>query len=301
MQPFDYYKPESFEEAFEILTMPGKTVYPFAGATDLIPGVRDGVFTPDAVVDIKGLPGMQDLELRQVTSHTEGTPTGEYLFIGAATTMADIAASELVRTHCEVLAKAAYAMGNEQVRHRATLGGNICTASPAADSAPPLYVMEALTLIRGPEGERSVPVNQVFTGPKRNCLTSGEIITGVLIPLLPQDTIGYHEKLARRKAGDLAIVNVAALAIPNNGATTWRIALGAVGPTPVRSYESEAILAQGFDDAAVDRAAAAAYGCAHPITDVRSGRAYRQAMIVNLTQRAIRSIRDRLSERLSKE
>jgi CO/xanthine dehydrogenase FAD-binding subunit len=294
MQPFDYVKPATFVEAFDYLTLPNKITRVLAGATDLIPAMRDGALLPDLLVDIKGLPGLTDIRIAESELRSACAP-GNCLYIGAAVKMADIAASDLVRTHCEALARAAHLMGNEQIRHRATLGGNLCTASPAADSAPPLYVLEAVALVRGPGGDRSVPIDKLFTGPKQTCLKPGEIVAGVLVPIPPSGTLSYHEKLARRKAGDLAIVNIAALAIPKNGAYTWRIALGAVGPMPVRSFESETILAEGLDDEAVDRAAAAAYGCARPIADIRSGLDYRQAMIVNLSRHAIRSLRDRLA------
>lgn len=294
MQPFDYVRPATFHEAFDHLTLPNKLTRVLAGATDLIPAMRDGALLPDVLVDIKGLPGLTDIRIAELELGSACAP-GNCLYIGAAATMAGIAASGLVRTHCEALARAAHLMGNEQIRHRATLGGNLCTASPAADSAPPLYVLEAVALVRGPDGDRSVPIDKLFTGPKQTCLKPGEIVAGVLVPIPSPGTLSYHEKLARRKAGDLAIVNIAALAIPTNGAYTWRIALGAVGPMPVRSHESETILAEGLDDEAVDRAAAAAYGCARPIADIRSGLDYRQAMIVNLTRHAIRSLRDRLA------
>lgn len=293
MQPFDYYRPETFEEAFKLLTLPDKTVYAYAGATDMIPAIRDGVIQPDAVLDVKALPDLTRIRIEQAEPCC-GCAPGRCLTIGAAAKMADIAASDLVRQHAALMARAAYAMGNEQVRHRATLGGNICTASPAADSAPALYVLEAFARVKGPQGDRSIPIDQVFVGPKRNGLRRDEILVGVIIPILPEGTLSHHEKLARRKTGDLAIVNLAALAMPKNGDWTWRIALGAVGPTPRRAYESEKILAESLSDEAVDRAAAAAYGCASPIADIRSGLEYRQAMIVNLTRRAIVAIRDRL-------
>jgi CO/xanthine dehydrogenase FAD-binding subunit len=294
MQPFDYCKPATFDEVFDLLTQQGKITRILAGATDLIPAMRDGVLLPDMLVDVKGLPGISDIRIEETDPCCGCTP-GACLYIGAAATMADIAASDLVRTHCAALAKAAHLMGNEQIRHRATLGGNIGTASPAADSAPPLYVLEAVALIRGPQGDRSLPIDRVFAGPRQTCLKPGEIIAGVMVPIPPPGTVCDHVRLARRKAGDLAIVSVAALAIPEDGAYLWRIALGAVGPVPVRSYESEAILAESLDDEAVDRAAAAAYGCATPIADIRSGIDYREAMIVNLTRHTVRSLRDRLN------
>ncbi|MCD6287306.1 MAG: xanthine dehydrogenase family protein subunit M [Anaerolineae bacterium] len=290
MQPFDYYRPESFEEAFELLSQPRKTAVAIAGGTDVIPQTRDGIRRPDLVVDIKGLPGMRDLAMTSMAPCCGAGPD-ECLYVGAAVRINEIARSSIVQDHWPILADAAASIGNEQIRNRATIGGNICTASPAADSAPALYVLDASVLIKGPRGEdRCLPIAQFFTGPKRNALKHAEIVAGLLIPGSPAGTLSFHEKLSRRKAGDLSIVSVAVMAFPSANSTTWRLALGAVGPTPVRAPEAEAILARGYDAEAVDLAAASAYGCCSPIGDIRSSLDYRQAMVVNLARKAIRAV-----------
>ncbi len=308
MQPFDYYRPKTFEEASELLTQPDRTALAIAGGTDVIPqtrdrdrvGARDQVGGRnrqlDLVVDIKGLPGMRDLVLRRIVSCC-GTGPDECLYVGAAVRMNEIARSSIVQDHWPILADAAASIGNEQIRNRATIGGNICTASPAADSAPALYVLDASVLIKGPRGEdRCLPVAQFFTGPKKNALKRGEIVAGLLIPKPPAGARSYHEKLSRRRAGDLSIVSVAALAFRSAECTTWRLALGAVGPTPVRAPAAEAILARGYDAEAIDLAAATAFGCCCPIADIRSGLEYRQAMVVNLTRKAIRAVAAQLPQ-----
>ncbi|MBN2005622.1 MAG: xanthine dehydrogenase family protein subunit M [Anaerolineae bacterium] len=293
MQPFDYYKPKNFDEAFALLTQPDRKVYPLAGATDLIPHTRDGVWAPDAVVDIKALPGLRDLTVEGLEPCC-GCAPGECLYVGAALRMNEIARSELVRSHWELLAQAAAAMGNEQVRNRATLGGNLGTASPAADSAPALLALEASVLVKGPQGDRSIPAEKFFVGPKRNALKKGEIIAGVLLPRPPEGSVAVFEKLSRRKAGDLSIVSVAVLASPLLGGegsgVRWRVALGAVAPTPIRSPQAEAILNESYDDAHIDEAAASAYGCCCPIDDVRASAEYRRAMVVNIARRAIQNV-----------
>jgi len=285
MRPFDYYRPEVFEEAFRWLLLPDKKVLPLAGATDLIPMVRDGLWQPDVVVDIKGLPGMGDI-----------VATDEGLRVGAAVRMTELVHHPLVNsTPWNLLAQAAAAMGNEQIRNRATLGGNLCTASPAADSAPALLTLEALALIRGPEGERRVPIASFFVGPRKTVLQKGELLVGVLIPALPEGTAGTYVKLSRRRAGDLAIVGVAALASPRNGGYEWRLALGAVAPTPIRAPKAEAALNAGHDAAAIERAMHCAFDACCPIDDVRASAAYRQAMVGRITQRAIEGVLERLS------
>jgi CO/xanthine dehydrogenase FAD-binding subunit len=289
MQPFDYYKPQDFDEAFKLLTLPDKVVYPLAGATDLSPHTRDGAWKPDAVVDIKGLPGLRDLTVEGLEPCC-GCAPGECLYVGAAVRMNEIARSELVCSHWDVLAQAAAAMGNEQVRNRATIGGNLGTASPAADSAPALFILDASLLIKGPGGDRSIPVERFFIGPKRNTLKKGELIVGVFIPKPPAGSVGVYEKLSRRKAGDLSIVSVAVMAYPHDGSYRWSVALGAVAPTPIHAPQAEAILNKGYDAAHIDEAAAAAYGCCCPIDDVRASAEYRQMMVVNITRRAIQHV-----------
>ncbi len=289
MQPFEYYKPKDFDEAFRLLTLPDKAMYPLAGATDLIPHTRDGVWKPDGVVDVKGLPGLRDLTVEGLEPCC-GCAPGECLYVGAAMRMNEIARSALVRSHWDMLAQAAAAMGNEQVRNRATVGGNLGTASPAADSAPALLVLETSVLVKGPEGDRSIPVEKFFAGPKRTTLKKGELIVRILIPKPPAGSAGVFEKLSRRKAGDLAVVSVAVMAYPHDGGYRWRVALGAVSPTPIRSPQAEAVLNEGYDAAHIDEAAAAAYGCSSPISDVRSSAEYRQMMVINVARRAIRAV-----------
>ena len=295
MDKFDYFKPDSFEKAFEYLTLPGKKVRALAGGTDLIPHTRDGVWHPDAVVDIKALPGLRSIEVKHIDPCCSSIQ-GECLSIGAAVRMGEIMHSDTVRTHWSLLQQAAAAMGNVQVRNRATIGGNICTASPAADMAPSLLVLDAKVLIRGPNGDRCLGIENFFVKPKVNALKTGEIVVGLLIPKPQTESVGKFEKLSRRKAGDLSIVSVAGIAEPQETGYRWRLALGAVAPTPIRAFNSETILNQSMEDKAIDRAAASAYGCCSPISDIRSSMEYRQVMVINITRRVIRSIRAQIAE-----
>ncbi|MDF1516184.1 MAG: xanthine dehydrogenase family protein subunit M [Anaerolineae bacterium] len=289
MRQFDYFKPDSYEKAFALLKTPGKKVMVIAGGTDVIPHTRDGAWQPDAVVDIKYLPGMRSIEIVQIDPSCGCIP-GECLFVGAAVRMNEIKQAELLIPHWLLLQQAAGAMGNEQVRNRATIGGNICTASPAADIAPALLTMDAKVLIRSAAGDRCLDIQRFFVSPKVNALQSGEIVVGLLIPKPAVAAYGHFEKLSRRKAGDLSIVSTAVLALRTDTGIQWRLALGAVAPTPIRAYESERILNQSVDVQAIDQAAASAYGCCCPISDIRSSIEYRQAMVVNITRRAIQAV-----------
>lgn len=279
MQPLDYYRPKDFAEAFQYLNLPGKTVYPVAGATDLIPSYRDGVWKMDAVVDVKGLEGMRDIK---------ETPDG--LFIGAAVKMNELALSPLVKSHCDILAQGAAVVGSDQVRNRATIAGNLVTASPCADTPPTLSALDAIIVIRSADGERRVSATGFATFVRKTVLKPGELIVGVIIPQLPAGSIGIYEKLSRRRGCDLSLVSVAALAVPSGKGYNWRIALGAVAPTSIRVPSAEAILAEGHDEAHVEKAAQAAAETARPISDVRASEQYRKAMVANITKRAIRNV-----------
>lgn len=279
MQPFDYYRPKDIQEAFQLLALPDKIVYPFGGGTDFIPMVRDGLWKADVVVDIKGIEGIRDIR-----------ETGEGLFIGAAVTMSEVAKSQLVKSHAPLLAQGAAVVGNEQVRNRATIGGNLCTASPCADTPPPLCALDALVILKSKDGERRVPVKEFFTFVRKTVIQKGELVYGVIVPKHPVGTVGVYEKLSRRKGCDLSLVSVAALAKPENGKYSWRIALGAVAPTVIRATEAEAFLAEGHSPELIQKAAVAAAMQSKPISDVRASEAYRKSMVRNITKRAIEKV-----------
>ena len=277
MQPFDYYKPKDFEEAFHLMNMPGKTVYPYAGGTDFIPMSRDGFWKCDAVVDVKALPGLREIK---------ETPDG--LFVGAAIRMNEIANSDLVKSHWDVLAQGAGSVGSEQIRNRATLGGNLCTASPCADTPPVLYVLNATVIIRNAQGERKVAIADFFKWVRQTAVQNGDIVVGVVIPRPAAGAFGSYVKLSRRKGSDLSLVSVAALTFPNGKAANWRLALGAVAPTPIRTPAAEAILEESSDEAHIELAAKSAADTSKPISDVRASETYRKLMVANMTKRAVR-------------
>ena len=283
MREFDYYQPKDFAEAFELLMLPDKVVMPLAGATDIIPMARDEHIKPHVVVDIKALPGLCEIK-----------ETEEGLLIGAAVRMSELANSALVQEHAAVLAEGAATVGHVQVRNRATLGGNMCTASPAGDTFPALLVLEAEVLVRGAAGERSIPVLEFFKGPRRTALQKGELVVGVMIPKLA-GAQGHYAKLSRRKTADLAVVGVAALAVPVAESYEWRVALGAVAPTAIRVPAAEKILAAGYDEAAIEAAAAEAHAACAPIDDIRSSAEYRREMVMNITKRVIGQVIDKLA------
>lgn len=294
MQPFDYIIPKDHAEASALLA--GGAVRPFMGGTDFLIRARGGFIKPGRVVDLKALPGM-----REIRPGNDG-----WLVIGAACTMNQVAAHPQVQAGYDLLAQACNAVASYQLRNRATVGGNCCNASPAADTAPALYCLDAIAETYGPDGARRIPIAQFFTGPGRTALQGGEFLTAIHLPPAPPNARGAFNKLGRTKVGDISMVSVAVwvdceLQIANcksNDAIrntqyvirNVRIALGAVGPTPFRAPEAEAALAEDASPAGVKRAAQLAAAAARPIDDIRASAAYRRAMVEVLTRRGIEAI-----------
>ena len=281
---FDYVKPASLLEASRLLAERAGEAQPFMGGTDLFVRIRDGFIRPSIVVDVKHLPGMRGIVYDE----------GAGLTIGAATTMNEVARHPAVQAHYPLLAEAAKSVATYQLRNRATLGGNLCNGSPAADTAPAALVLEGRFVLYGPGGEREVPASEFFLGPRETAMQAGELMTAVRFPPPRAGGAGKYLKLGRSKAGDLSIVGVAVLCFPNGTATSghcFRIALASVAPVPLRVLEAEEVLAAhppGEETFAL--AAEKAMETATPIDDVRASAAYRKAMVRALTLRGLRDV-----------
>jgi carbon-monoxide dehydrogenase medium subunit len=259
------------------------------GGTDLFPGLRDGVYRPKVVVDVKGLPGMSEIRFDQQAGLT----------VGAAVTMNALAGHPDVQTHYPLLAEAAETVASYQIRNRATLGGNLCNASPCADTSPAALVLEADLELYGPGGRRTVPAGRFFVGPGQTVLRPGELMTAIRFPLLPANAVGRYLKLGRCRSGDLALVGVAILGFPDGTPSGYkaRIGLGSVAPTPLRAGEAEEILAAMPPGADVFiLAAERAMELASPISDVRGGASYQKAMVRTLTLRGLRGVWTQMKE-----
>lgn len=294
MQPFDYLIPKDHAEASTLLAADNGVTRPFQGGTDFLIRARGGFVKPARVVDLKRLPGMQEIHL---------SPDG-WLVIGAACTMNQVAAHPLVRAHYDLLAQACNSVASYQLRNRATIGGNCCNASPAADTAPALYCLDAVAETYGPAGARRIPIASFFVGPGRTALQPGEFLTSLHLPPTPTGALGVYNKLGRTKVGDISMVSVAVYYSTAGGRPTtveggrpsavggphWAIALGAVGPTPLRAPEAEAALIADASPEGVRRAAALAAAAGRPIDDIRASAAYRRAMVEVLTRRGIEAI-----------
>ena len=274
MRKFEYLKPDSIKETISILSQYGGKAKILNGGTDLIVEIRDKIIQPEYVVDIKAIP-----QLNKITySEQDG------LHIGATVTLNEISNSKVVQRNYPILAEACKTVGSYQVRNRATLVGNISNASPAADTAPPLLVLEAKVDIIGPTGEKIVPINEFFTGVKKNILKKGEIVTWVIVPSLRDEWTGVYRKQGRRKDVDLATVGVAVVCIRDE----IRIALGAVAPTPIRAFKTEELLkGKTIDESLLEKAGISVLTEVSPISDVRSSQEYREEIIKVLVRRAI--------------
>lgn len=270
MLSYDYVRCGDLQEAFKLLES-GDNIYPLAGGTDLIVGMRGGKFAPKTILDLKGIE-----ELKVLKEDDQG------ITIGAAVTLNEISQFAPVAKNIPVLAEGCHSVGSYMIRNRATIAGNICNASPAADTSAPLYCLDAVVNIVGSTGKRSVPVNEFFTGPGRNALAKGELVHSVTIRKPYPDGKGVYFKASRTGSVDLATVGVA---VQNWGGTV-KIAVGAVAPTPVRAYSVEkAVNEAGEKDWA--KAAALVHGDISPITDLRGSREYRYHIVEVLVRRGL--------------
>ena len=279
MSDFDYFAPRRLGEAVSLLRRYGKKAALLAGGTDLMLRVERRAVTPGVVVDLKQIP-----DLRGLKSSRDG------LRIGSLTLMEEICSAPSVRKRYALLAAAAGFVGSIQTRNRATLGGNLCNASPAADTPPALIALAATVKIAGGKRAREVPIEDFFLGPGKTCLHAGELVKEIFIPSPARRSAGSFQR-STRTAMDIALVNCAVfLCLEPRGEIIRdvRIALGAVAPTPLRVQSAEESLrGRKGDVEEIAKAVERADASASPIDDVRASASYRREMVRVLTQRAI--------------
>jgi carbon-monoxide dehydrogenase medium subunit len=277
---FDYFAPATISEAIGLLQEhQGQMANILAGGTDLFLRMRHRTVTPEVIIDIKRIPELA------VLSHSDA----EGLSIGAAVCHADIVRHEAVRQSYGALAEAASWVGSRQTRHRGTVVGNLCNASPAADTAPALLAYRAVVKIAGPEGERDVPIDHFFQGPGQTVLAPAELVTAVVLP--PSGKHGWGFLRRTRTAVDIALVSACAVATAANGiCQDVSIGLGAVAPTPIRARQAEdALRGQRPTEALTHTAGQLAASHCSPISDVRCSGDYRQRMVNVLTRRCVQA------------
>ncbi len=281
MARFDYLEPHTLAEAHAMLQEHSERARIVAGCTDFLVRWRTGVWNPDMVVNLQHVPGLDQIVF---------DPSGG-LRLGAMATIQDIEQHPDIRRHYSALATSATSFAGVQVRNLATVGGNVCNASPAGDTLPALLAYDAQCRISGPGGERTLPLEQFFLGPGRTALGPGEILTELHLSAPGEHAGSLYIKHSPRGAMDISAVGVASavsLTGPDGTCSTARIALGAVAPTPVRVPTAEAML-QGRELTSELIAAAAeeAQRVATPIDDVRATGGYRKTIVGVLTRRTL--------------
>lgn len=281
MARFEYLEPRSLDEALTMLSEQGERARLVAGSTDFLVRWRTGVWRPESVVCMQHVPGLDYIRWND----------DDGLSMGAMATVQAVEQNADVRRHYPALIAGATSFAGVQVRNLATVGGNICNASPAGDTLPALLAYNAQCRIVGASGERWLPLDELFVGPGRTALEPGEILTEIRLPPPGANTGGLYIKHSPRGAMDISAVGVASVvSIADDGTcASARIALGAVAPTPVRAYAAEGrLVSQRLDDANIADAARLAAQSCNPIADVRSGADYRRDMVQVLTERTLR-------------
>lgn len=282
MKTFDYARPETLAEALALLDKHGPKARVLSGGTDLVIGIRFGGMPPEVVIDLK----------RVAELSSEIVVDQALVQIGASAVLTDVIEHPALQSSFPALIDAASVVGSVQIRNRATLAGNICNASPAADTAPALLVYGAKVNIVSGTGQRTVDLIDFFVGPGQTALEPGEIVSSIDLPI-PHSRVGAaFGRLTRRLGVDLATVNLCCL-VTKSGQT--RMAFGAVGPTPFMVTDETGVLADP-EAADPDRESVLTEILSHarPISDVRGSREYREAMLRVLSRRALQSARDRL-------
>ena len=283
MKSFEFYEPTTLAEASRLFAEAHAQL--LAGGTDLVIGMKAYTETPESVISLQKIPG-----LAGITTEADSS-----ISIGAMTKVREVELSGDIQQHHTALAEGASEIGSIQIRNLATIGGNIAHASPAADTVAGLLVADAQVDIASADGERSVPIDELFTGPGQTVLTPGEIITRFR---LPSPASGSHYiKHKIREVMDLAFIGVAAaINIDNGTITDARIGLAAVAPTPIRATEAEALLkGNALTPELLEQAGeAAAAGCS-PISDLRCSAEHRREMVDVLTRRTLQYALERAS------
>jgi CO/xanthine dehydrogenase FAD-binding subunit len=307
MKKFEYLKPKTIDEAIALLNQYGKKAALIAGGTDVMVMIKQKTMAPDVLISLQGILGLDQIRY-------DGN-----LRIGPMVTHRAIEKSELIRKQFSALADAVDVLGSIQIRNVATIGGNICTAAPSADTVSPLLVLNAQVKLKNIKSERTIPIYQFFTGPGETVMSQGEILTEIIIPKPLPNTGSAYWKLQRRQALDLPILGISVLLSLNKATITCsdllftnssistvlhsfeedglvckevRIALGVAAPTPMRASKAENLLrGKKISDELLEEVAETAAKESQPRDTIRGEAWYRRDMIKVFVKRmAMRSI-----------
>jgi CO/xanthine dehydrogenase FAD-binding subunit len=287
LQAFDYVAPQTVDEVVAVLSENGSDARMLAGGSDIIAQLKEGRRRVKVLVDVKKIPEANELSF----------DSQQGLTIGAGVSCCDIYENEDVASNYPALVDSTALIGSIQIQGRATIGGNLCNASPAADTIPTLIVLGATAKIAGPGGARDVAVEDFCTAPGQSVLQDGEFLISVHFPPPAANSGAYFLRFIPRNEMDIAVVNAAASVVLNaekNAFESARIAVGAVAPTPLYLPEAGAVLAGNeVTDQTIEEAAEIARRAARPITDMRGTIEQRIHLSGVLTRRAVRGAVER--------
>jgi carbon-monoxide dehydrogenase medium subunit len=275
---FDYFAPKAIEEVCSLLSKHRGEARVIAGGTDLLAKMKNRRLLPAYLISLKNIP-----DLDYIRDDGEGV-----LRIGALTDLESIKNSAVIRRRFGILSQAAGCMGSVAIRNQGTIGGNLCNAAPSAETAPALIALGTKAKMAGLSGERTIALEDFFTGPGETVLQADEILTEIQIPSLPPRSGGIYLKHSLRKM-DIALVGVGVVVtLDGESCADIKIVLGAVAPTPIRARKAEsAIRGQVPDEGLMEKAAQIASAESHPIDDIRSHAEYRRQIVGILTKQGI--------------
>jgi CO/xanthine dehydrogenase FAD-binding subunit len=280
MQSFDYIAPTNVDEVISLLASHNSNAKVLCGGTDLLVQLREGRRQTGLVVDLKKIP-----DITQVTNDENE------LHIGAAASCHDICSNPIVQQKYPGLIDGIHLIGGVQIQNRASVGGNLCNASPAADAIPALIVHKAICNITGPNGSRVLPVEEFCIAPGKNALQAGELLISITVPS-PKENFGAHYlRFIPRNEMDIAVVGAGASVILDEDGKYFvsaRIALGAVAPTPLLATDAGAFLSgKDITHENIKEAARMAQDIAKPITDLRGTAEHRKHLVAVLVERTL--------------
>ena len=283
-QAFDYLVPKTLPEAISMLQQHGDGAKILSGGHSLIPMMKLRLALPETLIDINGIPGLDYI------TESDGT-----LRIGALTREAALEDADLIRSTYPIIYDTAVMIADPQVRNMATVGGNLAHGDPGNDHPATMLALGARVVVQGPQGERTIPIEDFFVDFFMTALAPDEILTEIQIPTPPPGSGGAYLKL-ERKVGDYAVVGVAAqVTVDQQGVCRYAgIGLTNVGPISIKAREAEAHLLGGLlDENAIGEAARLAAEASEPGSDLRGSEAYKRAMVEELTKRALRRAAER--------
>ena len=278
LSDFDYYAPDSLAEACESLERYGSKAKILSGGTDVISKMKSGLLSPEVLISLKKLEELTKIDYIP----------GKGVVIGARATHNDLVNSTLLNEKYLSVSEAAHHMAANQIRNIGTVGGNLCNAVPSADLPPILIALGATLKLVGSQGERTLLLEDFFTGPLKTVIAQDEILTEIVIP--DQATTGSHYiKFGLRRSGALAVVGLAvAVTVTGQILTKARITIGAAAPTPMRAREAEDFLrGKSISDDLLAEAGVIAAGESKPISDIRGSAEYRRDLVRVFTKRAL--------------